>query len=184
MPRSTTQPSVQGKGKRPAAAAGADGSVGKRPASAAATAAAAAPAAAAGAGSGAGGSTGAAKKCKASKPGSEHGKNKLTIAQRLQIVEAVKAGKQRSKVAEEYGITKPYITKLMKPDKIAELHKSRDMELNLDALRAPTPVHTGLETRLLKWIKIARARFEVRASFLCPLLAVPVYNTLAGMFCG
>ncbi|CAN0036915.1 unnamed protein product [Ectocarpus sp. 4 AP-2014] len=85
---STSQPSVRGKGKRPAAAAGADGSVGKRPASAAATAAAAAPAAAAGAGSGAGGSTGAAKKCKASKPGSEHGKNKLTIAQRLQIVEA------------------------------------------------------------------------------------------------
>ncbi|CAM9902930.1 unnamed protein product, partial [Ectocarpus sp. 13 AM-2016] len=97
----------------------------------------------------------------ASKPGSEHRKNKLTIAQRLQIVEAVKAGKQRSKVAEEHGITKPYITKLMKPDKIAELHKSRDMELNLDALRAPTPVHTGLETRLLKWIKIARARFEI-----------------------
>ncbi|CAB1099355.1 unnamed protein product [Ectocarpus sp. CCAP 1310/34] len=48
----------------------------------------------------------------------------------------------------------------MKPDKLAELHKSRDSELNLDALRTPTPVHDDLEKRLLQWIKVARARFE------------------------
>lgn len=65
-------------------------------------------------------------------------------------------------MAATYGVTTSYISKLMKPDKIAELHKTRDSELNLDALRTPTPMHEDVEKRLLQWIKIARARFEVR----------------------
>ena len=52
----------------------------------------------------------------------------------------------------------------MKPDKIAALEKARDMELNMDAKRTPTPVHADLEARLNEWIKIARQRFEVRTT--------------------
>ncbi|CAN0416956.1 unnamed protein product, partial [Ectocarpus sp. 12 AP-2014] len=98
------------------------------------------------------------------KPGSGHGKNKLTIAQRWKIVQAVQGGQARSKVAVEYGVTKSYITKLMKPDKIVELEKARDMELNIDAKRTPTPVNADLEACLNQWIKIARQRFELGLS--------------------
>lgn len=106
----------------------------------------------------------APKKAKKSKPGSDHGKNKLTPAQRLKIISEIKAGRKRSTVAEEYNIGTSYISKLMKPEAIAALEEARDMELNQDALRVPTPVHTGLEKRLLAWIKIARARFTVRVA--------------------
>ncbi|CAB1099206.1 unnamed protein product [Ectocarpus sp. CCAP 1310/34] len=52
-------------------------------------------------------------------------------------------------------------SKLMNPEKIAELEKVRNMELNKDALRASKPVHDEAEEKLRKWIKIARARFNV-----------------------
>ncbi|CAN0413013.1 unnamed protein product, partial [Pylaiella littoralis] len=88
------------------------------------------------------------------------GQNKLTVRQRLEIVRAVQGGQQRSKVAQDFGVGKAYITKLMKPERIASLEKSRDMEVNLDAKRTPTPVNADLEARLNQWIKIARQRFE------------------------
>ena len=80
----------------------------------------------------------------------------------MEIVKEVKGGKQRSKVAEASNVTTSYISKLMKPEYIAKLEKARDMNLNLEALRAPTPVHEDLEMRLMKWINVARLRFEVR----------------------
>ena len=96
--------------------------------------------------------------------GSDHGLNKLTVAQRWKIVWAVQGGQQKSKVAREYGVRKSYVTKLMKPDKIAALEKARDMVLSIDAKRTPTPVHADLEGRLKQGIKIARQRFEVRTT--------------------
>ena len=105
----------------------------------------------------------AAKKAKKTKPGSDHDKNKLTRTQRWQLITEVQGGKQRSKTSEKFGVTTPYISKLIKPEAIAKLEKARDMELNQDAFRAPTPVYENLERRLRDWIKIERARFEVRA---------------------
>ena len=61
-----------------------------------------------------------------------------------------KGGKQWSKVAEAYNVPTSYISKLMKPEYIAKLEKARDMNLNLEALRAPTPVHEDLEMRVMK----------------------------------
>ncbi|CAB1117926.1 unnamed protein product [Ectocarpus sp. CCAP 1310/34] len=63
-------------------------------------------------------------------------------------------------VAAKRNVGTSYISKLMNPEKIAELEKFRDMELNQDALRAPKPVHDEVEEKLRKWIKIARARFN------------------------
>ena len=117
------------------------------------------------AGGGASGTAGRSTGGKAgrkAKPGLDHGQNKLTVGQRLQIVRAVQGSQQRSKVARDFGVGKAYITKLMKPKMIASLEKSRDMELNMDAKRTPTPVHADLQARLNQWIKIARQRFEVR----------------------
>ena len=71
----------------------------------------------------------------------------MCIRDRLEIVKEVKGGKQRSKVAEASNVTTSYISKLMKPEYIAKLEKAREMDLNLEALRAPTPVHEDLEMR-------------------------------------
>ena len=122
------------------------GSAGKRPAPRAGSTAA---------GNAAGSAAGSAKVGK-TKRGSDHAQNKLTVAQRWKIVRAVQGGQQKSKVAREYGVSKSYVTKLMKPDKITALEKARDVELNMDAKRTLTPVHADLEVRLNQWIKIAR----------------------------
>ena len=74
----------------------------------------------------------------------------------MEIVKDVKGGKQRSKVAQAYNVTTSYISKLMKPEYIAKLEKARDMNLNLEALRAPTTVHEDLEMREMKWVNVAR----------------------------
>ncbi|CBJ32412.1 hypothetical protein Esi_0337_0014 [Ectocarpus siliculosus] len=137
--RSTTQPfrgeepSVGGKGKRPAADAGVGGSAGKRAAPGRGSSAggsaggstgsnaggsaggsagcssggsmggSAGGSAGGGASGTAGGSTGGKADRKA-KPGSDLGQNKLTVRQRLQIVRAVQGGQQRSKVARDFGV--------------------------------------------------------------------------------
>ncbi|CAB1100962.1 unnamed protein product [Ectocarpus sp. CCAP 1310/34] len=82
------------------------------------------------------------------------------MTQRLQIVKEVQGGATRSMVAAKRNVGTSYIGKLMMPEKVAELEKVRDMELNQDALRAPKPVHDEVEEKLRKWIKIARARFN------------------------
>ena len=64
------------------------------------------------------------------------------------IVKEVKGGTQKSNVAEAYNVTTSYISKLMKPVYIAKLEKARDTNLNVEALRAPTPVHEDLEMRV------------------------------------
>ena len=68
----------------------------------------------------------------------------------MEIVKEVKGGKQRSKVAEAYNVTTSYISKLMKSAYIAKLEKARDMNIKLEALRAPTPAHEDLEMRAMK----------------------------------
>ena len=76
----------------------------------------------------------------------------------------VKGGKQSGKVAKAYKVTTSYISKLMKPEYIAKPEKASDMNLNLEALREPTPVHEDLEMRVMKSINVARLRFEVRVT--------------------
>ncbi|CAB1119906.1 unnamed protein product [Ectocarpus sp. CCAP 1310/34] len=83
------------------------------------------------------------------------------MTQRLQIVKEVQGGAKRSMVTALWNVGTSDISKLMNPEKIAELEKVRDMEFNQDALRAPKPVHDEVEEKLRKWIKIARARFNV-----------------------
>ncbi|CAB1108220.1 unnamed protein product [Ectocarpus sp. CCAP 1310/34] len=67
------------------------------------------------------------------------------------------------------------ISKLVDPEKIAELEKVRDMELNQDALRAPKPVHDEVEEKLRKWIKIARERSNV-STYLALVMCWSGYN--------
>ncbi|CAB1106348.1 unnamed protein product [Ectocarpus sp. CCAP 1310/34] len=59
------------------------------------------------------------------------------MTQRLKIVKEVQWGAKRSMVAAKWNVGASYISKLMNPEKIAELEKIRHMELNQDALRAP-----------------------------------------------
>lgn len=119
-----------------------------------------------GASGGGGGDNAAAaatKKRKASTPGPDTGKNKLTLRQRHELVKEVQDGGVKAKVAVKYGVSKGYVTKLMMPDNIAKLKKAAEMGLNPEARRVPKPVEAELEQRVLKWIKIARERFMVRA---------------------
>ncbi|CAB1103533.1 unnamed protein product [Ectocarpus sp. CCAP 1310/34] len=119
-----------------------------------------------GGGGAAGDGTGSvAKEVRVSKPGRNTGKNKLSMTQRLRIVKEVQGGTKRSMVAAKWSVGTWYTSKFMNPEKIAELKKIRDMELNQDALRAPRPVHDEVEEKLRKWIKIARARFDVSTHF-------------------
>ena len=105
----------------------------------------------------------------------------------MEIVKEGKGGKQRSKVAEAYNVTTSYVSKLMKPEYIAKLEKDRDMNLNLEALRAPSPVHDDLEMRVMKWINVARLRFEVRVTRstqqpICFLSLPPTFPCLSHSF--
>lgn len=111
-----------------------------------------------------GGSNTVAKKRRISKAGKYTGKNDLTPTQRLQIIKEVKEGKQMNKIAERFNVSKSYVSKLMKPETIAALEQNHDAEFNQDVFRVPKPVHEELESRLLAWIKIARARFAVRVA--------------------
>ncbi|CAB1120676.1 unnamed protein product [Ectocarpus sp. CCAP 1310/34] len=93
------------------------------------------------------GTVSVAKEVRMSKPGRNTGKNKFSMTQRLQIVNEAQGGAKRSMVAAKWNVGTSYISKLMNPEKIAELENVRDMELNQDALRAPKPVHDEVEEK-------------------------------------
>ncbi|CAN0557457.1 unnamed protein product, partial [Ectocarpus sp. 12 AP-2014] len=91
------------------------------------------------------------------------GKNKLSTAQRLQLVNEIRRGAKRKVVAAKFNVGTSYVSKLMKPERIAALEKVRDVGLNQNALRAPLPVHDTLEGKVRHWFQVARERFKVSA---------------------
>lgn len=110
-----------------------------------------------------GGAGAAAKKARVCKPGPDTGKNKLSTAQRLQLVNEIRRGAKRKVVAAKFNVGTSYVSKLMKPERIAALEKVRDLGLNQNALRAPLPVHDTLEGKVRHWFQVARERFKVSA---------------------
>ena len=66
-----------------------------------------------------------------------------------------------------------YVSKLLKPESFADLKRWEQMPFSREHLRAPTVPHEQLDEKILNWVKVARASFEVR---------IPLRSSLQSFF--